>query len=176
MGSRHVYTCDHCGDECDGSISASIYGVDGRPNSRYVGDPHHGCSREHLGFDLAKTFGIPIDGDLTAKLDRLQVELNANKNANKNANMLIAAQSAELECARNARTHHENVVVDLRPLIPQVNITDPSKPTKPVCAVCKRGLEGEGHKVRCKETMPPQYEVQWCDKLEWFGRTDPRTL
>jgi hypothetical protein len=54
-----ITTCDHCGAELRNYIG-SLW----RASLLTIGanmDDVHGCSKEHLGFALAKAFGIPID-------------------------------------------------------------------------------------------------------------------
>jgi hypothetical protein len=61
---RQVITCDHCGKEVpntyDGNYALTLCNAAGGNGDR---DYLHGCSKEHLGFAVAKAFGIPIDGD-----------------------------------------------------------------------------------------------------------------
>jgi hypothetical protein len=59
-------TCDHCGKDVPNTYEDHfqvrfMYGSK-KPNI-------DACSEEHLGFAVAKAFGIPIDGNLAAKLE-----------------------------------------------------------------------------------------------------------
>jgi hypothetical protein len=64
---KTIYTCDHCGKDVPNMYKA-LYSVM-FTNAMGGHDDVHGCSREHLGFAVARTFGIPIDGNLAAKLE-----------------------------------------------------------------------------------------------------------
>jgi hypothetical protein len=61
---KTIYTCDHCGKDVPNDYHKNYAlmfcnAASGNGDSDYL----HGCSREHLGFAVAKAFGIPIDGN-----------------------------------------------------------------------------------------------------------------
>jgi hypothetical protein len=70
-----VRYCDHCGKEvpCTSDELFAFMGTD----AAYLMGSIHGCSKEHLGFAVAKAFGIPIDGNLASRVDEL---LRATRN------------------------------------------------------------------------------------------------
>jgi hypothetical protein len=67
---KTIITCDHCGKKVPNDYHKNYAlmfcnAASGNGDRDYL----HACSREHLGFAVAKTFGIPIDGNLIAKLE-----------------------------------------------------------------------------------------------------------
>jgi ribosomal protein S13 len=70
---KRTITCDHCGKETKDTVEMALpYGF--RP-AEYVPDYVHGCSKEHLGFALAKAFGISLDGKTIARIADLEAQL-----------------------------------------------------------------------------------------------------
>lgn len=136
-------TCDHCGKKCDEAVAMPLpYGF--RP-AEYVPDYVHGCSKEHLGFAVAKLFGIPIDGNMAAKLDEYRA---SNAALTKSVEQLQAEwneQHQKLTTARAQLREYEQRMALVPPPGPDArqieaeNLTDPQKPTKPGVRVMFEG-------------------------------------
>lgn len=107
MSMTTTYACDHCGAPCNGNVYASLWG-DGDETKAYKHTRLDGCSQEHLGLVVAKSFGIGIDGKATEllieknnKLASLQGELLEERNARQNAQRDERAVREQLSEARN---------------------------------------------------------------------------
>ncbi len=70
MSMATTYTCDYCGGTCTGNVYASLWG-DGDETKAYKHERLDGCTKDHLGFAVAKAFEIPIDGNMSARIDEL---------------------------------------------------------------------------------------------------------
>jgi hypothetical protein len=105
---KTIYTCDHCGKDVPNTYEGNYAlmfcnAASGRGDSDYL----HGCSHEHLGFAVAKAFGIPIDGDLAKRVDELQrklLHLPALEGASKNLTDNCARYERERDEARKQVT------------------------------------------------------------------------
>ena len=123
MSRTSTYACDDCVAKLSPFIgeqwAASFLTVG--PNMPSI----HGCSKEHLGFALAKAFGIPIDGNLAAKLEAVSAHRDSLAN---DADQRLT----QLQQARATIEAYEQAVREgQRPPSTQ-DLTGPKKPTKPV--------------------------------------------
>lgn len=57
MSAKTIYTCDYCGAACSGNVYVSLWD-EGVEATAYKNTRLDGCSKEHLGIVVAKTFGI----------------------------------------------------------------------------------------------------------------------
>lgn len=101
---KTIITCDHCEAVCDGKLSITTsYALGILMGSQA---DIHACSREHLCFALAKAFGIPIDGNLAARVDELQRMLTgAQYDADSTREELSRAQVHIASLEAKARTY-----------------------------------------------------------------------
>jgi TolA-binding protein len=90
MSYKAVYTCDHCGADVSQYVgeqwAAHIFTVG--PNMPNL----HGCSKEHLGFALAKAFGFPAN--LISAMGQLDEARQSHAARESEANKRIASLEA----------------------------------------------------------------------------------
>jgi hypothetical protein len=63
---KTIYTCDHCGKDVPNTYNDRFHAVFMYASKKPNVDA---CCEEHLGFAVAKAFGIPIDGNQAMLLD-----------------------------------------------------------------------------------------------------------
>jgi hypothetical protein len=200
MSYRQIYTCDHCEKESNGAIYASIWGEsDGEKG--YTHTRIDGCSKEHLSLAVAKALGIGIDGkavellaakdlqiaELTKQRDTEHglaqlraIEIDTWKKELTEARERIAELESRLDAAEVLQMARERIVLEDDPTgyfrgildAVEASLTGPKKPTKPlVCPICHTI---ENHPVYIIETMPPSYEVKFCNGTKATFDEDPR--
>jgi hypothetical protein len=108
MSTKTVCNCDHCGTEIP-FTSNKVFAMMGTDAAYSVGHVH-GCSKEHLGFAVAKTFGIPIDGDLAGKVDELKAHSNrVGRMLETSQKELVAAQSHKMTAQSSLDTAKDRI-------------------------------------------------------------------
>lgn len=142
MSQKVVTTCDHCSKECDGDQYASI-GRWEEPKAITFGKTIHGCTKEHLGFALAKAFGIGVDGQCAVIIHEKGLEISDRDKRIEEARQAHAMLERDAN-EKQASAHAYIVSLEKQLAAANANltsITEQTKPTKPLtghpaCAEC----------------------------------------
>ena len=104
-----TYTCDHCGGACSGHIYASLWDA-GDETKGYKHTRLDGCTQEHLGLVVAKSFGIPINRQVELVIQLEARNTRLNKDFNEAQDELHAAKTRITELEQ--RLAERSVLVD----------------------------------------------------------------
>lgn len=110
MSIKRLISCDYCGtsvpDTYEGHFRACFVLAATEPDI-------DACSREHLGFAIAKAFGIPIDGNLGLRLEEKTRECMAAVSKSDGRGEDIRRMQQEIDERSNAERELEKQIVAL---------------------------------------------------------------
>jgi hypothetical protein len=140
---KSVVTCDHCGKDVPNTYNDHFHAVFMYASKKPNVDA---CSEKHLGYAVAKAFGIPIDGNWAKQVDELQ------RKAASIPNLEGTIKNLSDNCARYERERDEALSrigalqEQLAHALPTADLTGPKKPTKPIWVECGECL-GRGRAI-----------------------------